>query len=57
MPRPGECHALAEDWRPWRSIAIWYLWKANDTPQKPVITVVEEQAPGLPIPPKRKRSR
>ncbi len=57
IPRPSECHALAEDWRPWRSIAIWYLWRANDTPQKPVITAVEEQATGLPMPPKRKGSR
>ena len=27
MPRPSECAALAEHWRPYRSIAIWYLWR------------------------------
>lgn len=32
MPRPRECHALAEHWRPYRSIASWYLWKGADAP-------------------------
>jgi len=27
LPRPSECAALAEHWRPYRSIAIWYLWR------------------------------
>jgi DNA-3-methyladenine glycosylase II len=31
LPRPSECHALAEAWRPYRSIASWYLWKGADT--------------------------
>jgi DNA-3-methyladenine glycosylase II len=35
LPKPGECHALAEPWRPYRSIASWYLWKGADTPQAP----------------------
>jgi DNA-3-methyladenine glycosylase II len=33
LPRPGECHALAEHWRPYRSIASWYLWKGADAPR------------------------
>jgi DNA-3-methyladenine glycosylase II len=33
LPRPGECHALAEHWRPYRSIASWYLWRGADTPR------------------------
>jgi DNA-3-methyladenine glycosylase II len=37
LPRPSECHALAEPWRPYRSIAIWYLWKNSDAPQGPDI--------------------
>ena len=34
LPRPAECAALAEHWRPYRSIAIWYLWKDVDAPGK-----------------------
>ncbi len=33
VPKPRDCHALAEIWRPYRSIASWYLWKGKDTPQ------------------------
>jgi DNA-3-methyladenine glycosylase II len=29
LPRPSECPPLAEHWRPYRSIAIWYLWRRN----------------------------
>jgi len=35
--KPSECHALAESWRPYRSIASWYLWRGADTPQAPVV--------------------
>ena len=28
LPKPRDCHALAEAWRPYRTIASWYLWKA-----------------------------
>lgn len=44
LPKPSECHALAELWRPYRSIASWYLWKGVDTPQTPTIVTVEEGA-------------
>jgi DNA-3-methyladenine glycosylase II len=44
LPKPSECHALAELWRPYRSIASWYLWKGVDTPQTPTIVAVEEGA-------------
>ena len=37
LPRPSECHALAEAWRPYRSIASWYLWKGADTLPGPVV--------------------
>ena len=29
-PSPGELQALAEPWRPYRSIACWYLWTERD---------------------------
>jgi DNA-3-methyladenine glycosylase II len=32
LPRPGECHALAEHWRPYRTVASWYIWQNVDTP-------------------------
>jgi DNA-3-methyladenine glycosylase II len=27
LPKPGQCVALTERWRPYRSVAMWYLWK------------------------------
>jgi DNA-3-methyladenine glycosylase II len=30
LPRPQECHALAEPWRPFRTIASWYIWRNVD---------------------------
>jgi DNA-3-methyladenine glycosylase II len=26
-PRPAECSQLTEPWRPYRSVAMWYLWR------------------------------
>lgn len=28
LPRPAALEALAEPWRPWRSVASWYLWRS-----------------------------
>ncbi|HYB60095.1 MAG TPA: DNA-3-methyladenine glycosylase 2 family protein, partial [Methylomirabilota bacterium] len=30
MPKPKELHAFGERWRPYRSVASWYLWRAAD---------------------------
>jgi len=30
LPAPRELEALAEPWRPYRSIATWYLWRAAE---------------------------
>lgn len=27
-----DMRTLAETWRPWRSVATWYLWRSMDTP-------------------------
>jgi DNA-3-methyladenine glycosylase II len=35
LPAPRVCHPLGERWRPYRSIASWYLWKGADTPSDP----------------------
>ncbi len=32
LPRPRDCHSLTEIWRPYRTIASWYIWKGSDTP-------------------------
>ena len=29
-PGPREMVAIAEPWRPWRSVASWYLWRSLD---------------------------
>jgi len=34
LPRPKECHALAEPWRPFRTVASWYIWRSLDTATK-----------------------
>jgi DNA-3-methyladenine glycosylase II len=39
LPAPRECHALAELWRPYRTIASWYIWRRADTPQVPTVDV------------------
>ncbi len=31
LPRPRELEALAEPWRPYRSVASWYLWRVAET--------------------------
>ncbi len=27
LPGRRELEAIAEPWRPWRSVAVWYLWR------------------------------
>ncbi len=34
LPRPKELLAIGERWRPYRSVAAWYFWRALDTPEK-----------------------
>jgi 3-methyladenine DNA glycosylase/8-oxoguanine DNA glycosylase len=30
LPTPKELHAIGEQWRPYRSVAAWYFWRALD---------------------------
>jgi DNA-3-methyladenine glycosylase II len=30
LPKPRELQAIAEPWRPYRSVACWYLWRYAD---------------------------
>ncbi len=27
VPKRGQMNKLTEDWKPWRSLAVWYLWQ------------------------------
>jgi DNA-3-methyladenine glycosylase II len=38
--RPRELAGIGEAWRPWRSIAAWYLWRAADEGKKVKVTAV-----------------
>jgi DNA-3-methyladenine glycosylase II len=31
LPKRAELEALAEPWRPYRSVAAWYLWRVTET--------------------------
>jgi DNA-3-methyladenine glycosylase II len=33
LPKPRELEAIAEPWRPWRSVASWYLWRHDEIEQ------------------------
>ncbi len=32
LPQPSEMEEIAAPWRPWSSIASWYLWRSLDGP-------------------------
>ena len=34
LPGPKECRERTEAWRPYRTIAMWYLWEQIDNPPK-----------------------
>jgi len=33
LPKRGELNKLTEHWRPWRSLAVWYVWKEVSSQQ------------------------
>jgi len=35
LPKPKELLAIGERWRPYRSVAAWYFWRALDAPTRP----------------------
>ncbi len=37
MPKPAQVRTIGEPWRPWATVACWYLWRSEDT-QLPVGT-------------------
>ncbi len=34
LPTAGQMRAIGEVWRPWRSVASWYLWRSLDNEPK-----------------------
>ena len=30
LPKPPEMEKIAAPWRPWASVASWYLWRSLD---------------------------
>ena len=34
IPKRGQLNKLMEPWRPWRSLAVWYLWQHSGDPGK-----------------------
>jgi DNA-3-methyladenine glycosylase II len=40
QPKPKELAAIGESWKPWRSIAAWYLWRAADEGKKVKVSAV-----------------
>jgi DNA-3-methyladenine glycosylase II len=30
MPKAAEMHGIADAWKPWRTVACWYLWRSLD---------------------------
>jgi DNA-3-methyladenine glycosylase II len=43
-PTPTECHTLTESWRPYRSVAMWYLWRSLDATIKAKISAASAAA-------------
>ena len=35
LPKPKKLQAIGEKWRPYRSVAAWYFWRALDGPAEP----------------------
>jgi DNA-3-methyladenine glycosylase II len=35
MPKPADLLRRGQKWRPWRSVASWYLWRACDLASAP----------------------
>lgn len=34
IPKRGKINKLTEHWRPWRSLAVWYIWQRANDPDK-----------------------
>ncbi len=48
LPKPQDCRSLAEPWRPYRSVASWYLWRSLDPEHKVTPTSPATKSKGSP---------
>lgn len=53
MPRPKALHAYGERWKPYRSAACWYMWRAVDLHQQGLLPRRTGRAPRIEIEPPR----
>jgi len=53
LPKPKELMAYGERWRPYRSVASWYLWRAADTKALPLAGTADKKS----TPPAAKKGR
>ena len=44
LPKPKELLAYGERWRPYRSVACWYLWRAADMADLPFAVAEQKKA-------------
>ena len=49
MPTPRGLLAFGERWRPWRSAAAWYLWRAVDLAREQKLPVPLKPPPRVPV--------
>ncbi len=52
LPRRAELEALAEPWRPYRSVASWYLWRVLELP-----VADDSGAPAVAVKPAKRGAR
>lgn len=57
MPSPERMIALARPWRPYRSIACWYLWRLNDMKEPDRPGPARDRRPAPKRPAARKKPR
>jgi DNA-3-methyladenine glycosylase II len=55
MPRPRALAQFGERWKPYRSLAAWYLWRANDLARRKLLPH-GGRPPRIALQPERKRA-
>jgi len=54
LPKPKELAAYGEKWKPFRSVAAWYLWRAAEMKDRPLAEAVTPKKAATKIPTKKK---
>ncbi|KNA10998.1 hypothetical protein SOVF_139240 isoform B [Spinacia oleracea] len=56
LPRPSQMDQLCEKWRPYRSVASWYIWRLVEAKGTPTSSVVTLPAAGMSLQPQQHMS-